>query len=106
MNKSSVLTIRELMLFFNNTRFPKIALLGIVKVYIRPRGRPPKRWTDCQRESCGTKGVTSLARVRRMAEDRRTWRAFIRNCLLDSVQGSRIKVKYLYLKLSLDNMRN
>ena len=67
----------------DNTRFPQIALEGDIQG-TRPRGRPPKRWTDCLRESCSIRGATSLARVKRVAEDRRTWRTFIRSCHLDS----------------------
>ena len=50
------------------TRLPKIALEGRIKGN-RPRGRPPKRWSDCLNTDCRQKYLCSLAEASQAARD-------------------------------------
>ena len=61
----------------DNSRLPLITIDGSTKG-TRPRGRPPKRWTDSCKESCQTRGLASLTEAKwRLTQDRLSWRTFI-----------------------------
>ena len=47
----------------SNDRLPLIILDGSTNG-TRPKGRPPKRWIDCCKESCLTRGTASLTDAR------------------------------------------
>ena len=66
----------------DSSRLPLIAIDGSTKG-TRPRGRPPKRWTDGCKESCQARGLASLTEARRLIQDRHSWRTFIRSSHLD-----------------------
>ena len=42
----------------------------------KPKGRPPKRWIDCCKESCLTRGTASLTDARWHLQDSHKWRTF------------------------------
>ena len=54
------------------TRFPKITLEGRIEGN-RPRGRPPKRWSDCVKTDCRQKHIYSLTEASHAARDRLRW---------------------------------
>ena len=66
----------------DNCRLPLITIDGIMKG-TRPRGRPPKRWTDSCKKSCQARGLASLLEARRFTQDRLSWRTFICSNHLD-----------------------
>ena len=66
----------------DNSRLPLITIDGSTKG-TRPRGRPPKRWTDSCKESCQARGLASLTEARRLTQDRLSWRTFICSSHLD-----------------------
>ena len=66
----------------DKSRLPLITIDGSTKG-TRPRGRPPKRWTDSCKESCQARGLASLTEARRLTQDRLSWRTFICSSHLD-----------------------
>ena len=65
-----------------NNRLPLITLSGSTRG-TRPKGRPPKRWIDCCKESCMTRGIASLTDARWLIQDRQKWRTFSSSSHLD-----------------------
>ena len=60
---------------YNNYKLPLMTLLGSTNG-TRPKGHPPKRWVDCCKESCLTRGIASLTDVRLFIRDMHKWRTF------------------------------
>ena len=65
-----------------NNRLPLITLFGSTSG-TRPKGRPPKRWIDCCKESCQMRGIVSLTDARWLIQDRQKWRTFSSSSHLD-----------------------
>ena len=61
-----------------NNRFPLITLFGSTSG-TRPKGRPPKRWIDCCKESC----QMTLTDARWLIHDTQKWRTFSSSSHLD-----------------------
>ena len=55
-----------------NHRYPKL-LLGANIHGTRPKGRPPKRWTDGLKANCKARNFETIAEAGRMAQDRKAW---------------------------------
>ena len=60
-----------------NERFPKIALEGRTHG-TRPRGRPPKKWTNCLRDDCSARNVDRLTDATHLASNRSAWQDIVR----------------------------
>ena len=68
-NHSRRLTYYGHVIRMYNNRLPLITLFGSTRG-TRPKGRPPKRWIDCCKESCMTRGIASLTDARWLRSSR------------------------------------